>query len=92
MTNVSVEAINLSGSADPGEFAILENVVRFTLAVDPPPEAAKNLPPGIKKGDSSGMIMLSTIWWNEDGLVERDLEYGRIIWDHFDIEPFEKTW
>lgn len=89
MTNVTVEAISIDGSSEPGSFAAMENVVRFTLAVDPPPDAAKNLPPGIKKGDRSGMIMLSTIWWNEDGLVYRDLEYGRLIWDHFDIDAFK---
>ncbi|CEJ91370.1 hypothetical protein VHEMI07088 [[Torrubiella] hemipterigena] len=89
MTNILVEAISLYGSSEPGSFALMECVIRFTLAVDPPPEAAKNLPPGIKKGDRSGMIMLSAIWWNQEGLVYRDLEYGRLIWDQFDINAFK---
>lgn len=89
MTDILVEAISLYGSSEPGSFALMECVIRFTLAVDPPPEAAKNLPPGIKKGDRSGMIMLSAIWWNQEGLVCRDLEYGRLIWDQFDIDAFK---
>lgn len=90
MTNVKVQAISIDGSSEPGSFAIMENVVWFTLAVDPPEEAKKNLPPGIKKGDTSGMIMLSTIWWNKEGKVFRELEYGRLIWDNFDIDKFKR--
>ncbi|KFY11370.1 hypothetical protein V492_04498 [Pseudogymnoascus sp. VKM F-4246] len=91
MTNVSVEAISVDGSSCPGSFSVLENVVRFTLAIDPPEEAKPGLPPGIKKGESSGMIMMSVIWWGNDGQVIRDLEYGRLIWDNFDINAFD-TW
>ncbi|OJJ56846.1 hypothetical protein ASPSYDRAFT_59317 [Aspergillus sydowii CBS 593.65] len=91
MTDISVEAISLHGSSEPGSFAVLENVVRFTLKVDPPEAAKPNLPPGIKKGDSSGMIMLSTIWWNSEGKISRELEYGKLLWDGFDINAFN-TW
>ncbi|OJJ04250.1 hypothetical protein ASPVEDRAFT_43712 [Aspergillus versicolor CBS 583.65] len=91
MTKISVEAITLNGSSEPGSFAVLENVVRFTLKIDPPEAAKPNLPPGIKKGESSGMIMLSTIWWDSDGKVARELEYGRLLWDGFDINAFN-TW
>ncbi|KAK2756542.1 hypothetical protein FQN54_005435 [Arachnomyces sp. PD_36] len=88
MKDVRVDALTLHGSALPGSFAALENVVWFTLAVDPPEEVKPNLPPGIKKGDTSGMIMTSLLWWDEEGLVARDLEYGRLIWDGFEIEAF----
>lgn len=91
MTDISVEAISLHGSSEPGSFAVLENVVRFTLKVDPPEAAKPNLPPGIKKGDSSGMIMLSTIWWNSEGKISRELEYGKLLWEGFDINAFN-TW
>lgn len=91
MTNVSVEVISLHGSSAPGSFAILENVIRFTLKIDPPEEAKAGLPPGIKKGNSSGMVMLSAIWWNEHGKVIRELEYGRLLWPNFDINAFN-TW
>ncbi|CAG7942972.1 unnamed protein product [Penicillium nalgiovense] len=91
MTNISVEAISLHGSSEPGSFAVMENVVRFTLKIDPPEEAKANLPPGIKKGDSSGMIMLSTIWWNSDGKIARELEYGKLLWEGFDTNAFN-TW
>lgn len=92
MTGISVEAISLHGSSEPGSFAVLENVVRFTLKVDPPEAAKPNLPPGIKKGDSSGMIMLSTIWWNSDGKIARELEYGKLLWEGFDINDFNTFW
>lgn len=91
MTDVKVTALHIDGSSYPGKFAILENVVSFTLAVDPPEEAKANLPPGIKKGDSAAMIMSSQIWWDNEGKVERDLEYGRLTWPEFDIAQFE-TW
>lgn len=90
MTDVSVEAISLHGSSEPGSFAVLENVVRFTLKIDPPEEAKPNLPPGIGKGDSSGMIMLSTIWWNSEGKITRELEYGKLLWPGFDINAFNE--
>lgn len=95
MTNITVDAISLHGSSDPdssehGSFALLESVSHFTLAVDPPEAAKPSLPPGIKKGDSTGMIMLSAIWWDNDGKVARELEYGRLIWDGFDINAFNK--
>ncbi|KFY33234.1 hypothetical protein V494_07795 [Pseudogymnoascus sp. VKM F-4513 (FW-928)] len=91
MTNVSVEAISLHGSSAPDSFAILENVVRFTLKVDPPEEAKAGLPPGIKKGDSTGMVMLSAVWWNKEGKVTRELEYGRLMWPNFYSNVFN-TW
>lgn len=91
MTDVHIQAISIDGSSEPGSFAAMENVIWFTLAVDPPESAKVNLPPGIKKGDTSGMIMMSTIWWNEEGKIVRDLEYGKLIWDNFDIDAF-KIW
>ncbi|KFY31460.1 hypothetical protein V493_01086 [Pseudogymnoascus sp. VKM F-4281 (FW-2241)] len=91
MTNISVEAISLHGSCAPDSFAIMENVIRFTLKIDPPEEVKANLPHGIKKGDSTGMVMLSAVWWNEHGKVTRELEYGRLMWPNFDIDAF-KTW
>jgi hypothetical protein len=65
-------------------------VVWFTLKTDPPEEAKPNLPPGIKKGDKSGMINVAVIWWNEEGKICKELEYGRLIWDNFDISVFDK--
>ncbi|KAJ5634940.1 uncharacterized protein N7484_008253 [Penicillium longicatenatum] len=59
--NILVKAISLHSSSKPSSFAVLENIVRFTLKVNPPEAGNPNLPPRIKKGDSSGMIMLSTI-------------------------------
>ncbi|KFY19075.1 hypothetical protein V491_04604 [Pseudogymnoascus sp. VKM F-3775] len=91
MSDVKVTALHIDGSSKPHGFGILENVVSFTLAVDPPESAKPGLPPGIKKGDSAAMVMTSLIWWNEEGLVIRDLEYGKLTWPDFDIAQFE-TW
>lgn len=88
MADVRVVALNIDGSSDPGRFAVLENVLLFTLAVDPPDGAKTYLPPGIKKGDSASMIRTSLIWWDEKGLVKRDLEYGQLTWPEFDIDQF----
>lgn len=90
MTDISVKAISLHGSSEPGSFAVLENVVRFTLAADPPERAKDMFPPGIQKGDSWGMIMLSTIWWNSEGKISRELEYGKLLWEGFDINAFNE--
>ncbi|KAJ5652423.1 hypothetical protein N7507_009849 [Penicillium longicatenatum] len=87
MTNISVKAISLHGDTS---FAVLESVNYFTLKIDPPEAAKPNLPPGIKKGESSGMIMLSAIWWDSDGKVSRELEYGKLLWDGFDINAFNE--
>ena len=56
--------------------------------MDPPPGPARNLPAGAKKGDYVAMIMLSTIWWTKEGKVSKELEYGRLIWQDFELEPF----
>ncbi|RDL40353.1 Uncharacterized protein BP5553_00332 [Venustampulla echinocandica] len=90
MTDVQVQAISLSGSSAPGSFAAMENVVWFTLAIDPPEEAKPNLPPGIKKGERAGMIMMSVIWWNQHGKIIRELEYGKLTWPGFDINAFQR--
>lgn len=91
MKDLKVQAISIDGSAEPGKFSIMEHVVWFTLAVDPPEEAKPNLPPGIKKGDRAGMINISVLWWNAEGKVTRELEYGRLTWNNFDIDAF-KHW
>jgi len=81
-----VEAISLYGTS---AFAIMENVVSFKLLVDPPPAVKPNLP-GLKKGDTASMIMLSAIWWNHAGKVSHELEYGKLTWENFDINAFFK--
>ncbi|RDL39996.1 Uncharacterized protein BP5553_04336 [Venustampulla echinocandica] len=91
MTDVRVQAISIAGSSAPDSFAAMENVIWFTLAVDPPEAAKPGLPPGIKKGDTSGMIMMSVIWWNEEGKIYRELEYGRLLYPDFDIDAY-KVW
>lgn len=66
----------------------MENFLEFTLTMDPPPEPAKNLPPGAKAGDRVGMIMLSVVWWTLDGKIANELEYGRLTWDGFNVDEF----
>jgi hypothetical protein len=68
----------------------MEHVVWFKLKADPPEAAKPNLPPGIKKGDKAGMINIAVLWWNEAGKITRELEYGRLTWEGFDITAFDK--
>ena len=67
----------------------MENVITFKLTADPPEQAKSNLPPGIKAGDSAGMVMLTALWWNTEGKVTKELEYGRLTWEGFDISAFD---
>ncbi|KAG9232099.1 hypothetical protein BJ875DRAFT_544825 [Amylocarpus encephaloides] len=90
LTDLQVQAISLYGSSAPGDFAVMEHVVWFRLKTDPPEGAKPNLPPGIKKGDKAGMINVAVIWWNAEGKITRELEYGRLTWDNFDITAFDK--
>ncbi|MCJ1430181.1 hypothetical protein MMC29_008097, partial [Sticta canariensis] len=46
-----VTALSVYGSSTPGSFAIMEHLVDFKLAIDPPPDTAKTLLPGAKAGD-----------------------------------------
>jgi hypothetical protein len=34
--------------------------------------------------------MLSTIWWNSEGKIARELEYGKLLWEGFDTNAFNK--
>ncbi|KAH8654949.1 Alpha/Beta hydrolase protein [Tricladium varicosporioides] len=90
LTDLEVQAISLYGSSAPGQFAIMEHVVWFRLKIDPPEPAKPNLPPGIKKGDKAGMINIAVLWWNEEGKISHELEYGRLTWEGFDITAFDK--
>ncbi|MCJ1260806.1 hypothetical protein MMC22_000669 [Lobaria immixta] len=89
LTDLQVQAISLHGTSFPGAFAILEHVVWFRLKADPPEAAKPNLPPGIKKGDKAGMINIAVLWWNPEGKITKELEYGRLTWDNFDITHFD---
>ncbi|KAH8667518.1 hypothetical protein BGZ60DRAFT_505765 [Tricladium varicosporioides] len=89
LTDLQVQAISLYGSCSPGDFAIMEHVVWFTLKNDPPEAAKPNLPPGAMKGDRVGMINVAVLWWNEEGKITHELEYGRLTWADFDITAFD---
>lgn len=90
VTDTTVTAISLYGSSEPGSFAVMENLVSFKLTSDPSPGAADNLPPGAKAGDTVQMIMLSVLWWNADEKIIKELEYGRLVWENFTLDPFFK--
>ena len=32
--------------------------------------------------------MCSIIWWDKNGKAFKDLEYGRLTWDTFSLDPF----
>jgi hypothetical protein len=89
MEDLSVVAIKLDGSSAPGSFSTLEHAVKFKLTSNPPPQAARNLPPGAKAGDTVGMINISVLYWDEQGKVSRELEYGRLTWENFSVGEFD---
>lgn len=86
--DVKVTALNIAGSPNPNQLGVLENVMSFTLKIDPPEEVKPHFPPGIRKGDTASMIRTSIISWDDEGKVTRDLEYGRLTWPDFDIDEF----
>lgn len=89
LTDVHITAIALYGSSKPGDSSLLEHLTEVTLAADPPPGAADQLPPGTKKGDRIGMIDLDVSFWNEYGQVTKQLVYGRTTWKDFDFSAFD---
>ena len=62
----------------PGQFSVLEHVVQSRLTADPPPNAAIHLPPGVKAGEVFSMINCAILWWNGEGKMTGELEYGRL--------------
>lgn len=89
LTDVHITAIALYGSSRSGDCSLLEHLTEVTLAADPPPGAADQLPPGTKKGDRIGMIDLDVSWWNAEGKVTRQLVYGKTTWKDFSIHQFD---
>ncbi|KAL2067233.1 hypothetical protein VTL71DRAFT_1657 [Oculimacula yallundae] len=89
LEGLRVEAISLYGSCKPGDFAIMEHVVWFTLKIDPPKEAEIHIGTGLKKGDHAGMVNIAVLWWNEKGNICKELEYGRMTWPGFDVKDFD---
>ena len=89
MQDLKVIAISLDGTSEPGGFSILEHVVLFQLITDPPESAKPNLPEGAKSGDHVGMVNLSVLYWDEEGKMSREYEYGRLTWKDFDHTAFD---
>lgn len=88
LNDLRVIAISLDGSSAPGHFCILEHLVQFSLKNDPAPEQLKHLPPGTKAGDPLAMINVAILWWDGDGKICHELEYGRMTWPGFNLNEF----
>ena len=58
------------------------------MLVDYPDQSGQWLPPNLKAGDTAAMIMCSIIWWDKNGKAFKDLEYGRVPWNDFDLNAF----
>ena len=84
-----ITAITLSGSSEPGSFAILEHVNSFKLAVDPSEELQPHLPPGAKAGDHVDLINLGVVWFDAEGKISRELVYGRVAYPNFSLKPYD---
>ena len=89
MEDLKVIALTIDGSSRPGKFSILEHVVFFKLIKDVPPPALDNLPVGAKPGDVVGMINISVLYWDHQGKITKELEYGRLTWKNFDVGEFD---
>ena len=89
LTDLRVIALSIYGDTEPGSFTVLEHLVLFTLLKDVPPGTKEHMPEGAKPGDKLGMINVSILWWGEDGIIEKELEYGRFTWKDFDLDKFD---
>ncbi|MDI1491221.1 MAG: hypothetical protein OHK93_002428 [Ramalina farinacea] len=90
LDDLRVIAISIDGDAEPGSSTVLEHLVLFTLKGDVSPEQEEHMPPNTKAGDKLGMINVSILWWGATGLIEKELEYGRITWKDFDLGKFDE--
>lgn len=90
LDDLRVIAISIDGDAEPGSFTVLEHLVLFTLKGDVTPEQEEHMPPNTKAGDKLGMINVSVLWWGENGIITKELEYGRITWKDFDLGKFDE--
>ena len=78
--------LSLDGSSEPGCFSVMENVSSYKLKIDAPPGSEDTLPIGAKAGDTVTMVVASTLWWGEGGVVTKELHYGRLAWRGFSID------
>lgn len=86
--NWKITAITLSGSSEPGSFAILEHENSFNLAVDPPANLKPHFPPGAKAGDRVNLVNLGVLWFDKEGKISKELVYGRLAWPEFSLDSF----
>ena len=85
----SVTALTLYGNSAPGSYSLLEYVVHMELTSSHPLKVRAHLPVGAKAGDEVGFINLSVLWWNGEGKIDRELEYGRFPWKDSKIGMFD---
>lgn len=82
--------MNLYGSSEPGHFSILEHVSLMELNIDPSPDIRDKFPEGAKAGDTVGIVNLATHWWDRDGLISQEFEYGGLTWKGFSLRQWDE--
>ena len=87
--NLRVVGLNLWGSSEPGEHSIFEHVTLMELKIDPPPVMEWAFPKGAKAGDTVGIVNLCVLWWDAEGFIEREFEFGGLLWPGFNLDQWE---
>ena len=60
------------------------------LNIDPAPEMKDKFPEGAKAGDTVGIANLCVLWWNEQGLISQEFEYGGLTWKNWSVDQWDK--
>ena len=88
VANLRVTALTLSGSSEPGQASLFEHVTAFELRADPPPQLEDRFPVGAKSGDTVAINNLSVLWWDQQGLVSQEFEYGGLTGKAFSFDQW----
>lgn len=87
--NLRVIAINVYGSSEPGDHSLLEHITLMEMKIDPPPGLEWAFPNGAKAGDTVAIANLCVLWWDENGLITREFEYGGLTWPGFSLDQWK---
>jgi hypothetical protein len=60
------------------------------LNVDPSPEIRDKFPEGAKAGDTVKIANLCVLWWDDQGRISQEFEYGGLTWKGFSLSQWDK--
>lgn len=84
-----VVALNLYGSSEPGHFSVLEHITLMELSIDPASKLIDAFPRGAKKGDTVSIANMCLLWWDENGLIDQEFEYGGLTWPGWSLNELD---